>query len=179
MKKSIFILVITVIIISIFSGAIFQTSLAPSDEIKTYLNEFLWNLKSDVHNKNIFINALKDNFMTLAVLAVCGFFKLGCVPSFIVTARKCFVTAFSVSAFMYYYNLKGFFAAAALSLPFMILLAALAIMCSVSVTLSLSSDRVPAIKAYIAFFAASAISFTAAAIAEGYIVPSLILLILH
>lgn len=179
MKKSIAVLVFIIIILSMVSGSVFQMSLSPSEEIQSYLNEFLWNLKNGVRSKNIFINALSDNLMTLAVIVICGFVKLGFVPSLLVTARKCFLTAFSVSAFMNYYKLQGFFGAATLALPFMILLPSLFIICTVSISLSHSNNRRFELRPYFVFTFVCTVIFTASAATEGYVVPRLILLILH
>ncbi len=179
MKKSAVILVLAIVILSIISGSVFQMSLSPSEEIQSYLNEFLWNLKSGVRAKNIFINALSDNLMTLAVIVICGFVKLGGIVSLSVAARKCFLTAFSVSAFMNYYKLRGFFGAATLALPFMILLPSLIIISAVSVSLSLNSDKRLELRPYFSFAFICTVIFTIAAATEGYVVPQLILLILH
>lgn len=179
MKKSAVLLVFVIVTLSIISGSVFQMTLSPSDEIQSFLNEFIWNLKSGIHSKNIFLNALSDNFMTLAVIAVCGFIRAGFILSLFVTARKCFLTAFSVSAFMNYYKLRGFFSAAVLAVPFMILLPALCIICAVSVSFSNSHDRHSQLRQYFVFTLICAVVFTAAAAAEGYVVPQLILLILH
>lgn len=179
MKKSIAVLVLAIVILSIISGSVFQMSLSPSDEIQSYLNEFLWNLKNGVRAKNIFINSLSDNLMTLAVIVICGFVRLGGIVSLSVTARKCFLTAFSVSAFMNYYKLRGLFGAATLALPFMILLPSLFIICTVSVSLSRSNNRTYQLRPYFAFAFICAVIFTVSAATEGYVIPQLILLILH
>lgn len=179
MKKTVLIFVLAAAVISTACGAVFMMLSSPSEEIRMYLNEFMWNIKSGVLSKNIFINSLRDNLLTLAAIFICGFFKPGMLISLFVTARKCFVSAFTVSAFMYYYTLNGFFSAAVLSSPFMILFTSLIIMCSASVSLSLEKDKYTLLRPYILFSAVCAITFIAAALTEGYIVPPLLKLILQ
>ena len=178
MKKSSFLVVLSLALISTIFGAIFLMHSAPSEEVRSYLNEFMWNMKSGVSDTNIFVNALKDNLLTLSAIFICGFFKPGFIVTIFVTMRKCFVSAFTVSAFMYYYSLKGFLTAAVIALPFMILFTSLIIISAASITLSLDNNRLTLLKPYILFTLICTITFFAAALSEGYIVPSLTLLIL-
>ncbi len=179
MKKTFFILTVVTVIISTAAGAFFLMSIMPSEEIKSYLNEFLWNIKSSSNYENIFHNSLKEWYLTLAALTVCGFFRPGVILSLIITARKCFICSFSIASFMFYYGAKGVLDAFIIALPFMISLTSLTLMCSAAATLAFTPERTDKyiIRPYMILSLTSALTFLASALTEGYIVPPLLMLL--
>lgn len=168
--------VIAAIMISVSAGAIYMMLCASGDELHLIINEFLWNLKCGTRSGNIFANTLQSSLVMTALIAVCGFFRLGFIVSLMSLSRRCFVTGFTISAFIRSYGIKGFAYASVLGLPFMLTVPALAALSCASVSMSFSGrDRGrDTLRAYFVLTIGVALLFCAAALTEGYLVPILL-----
>lgn len=176
MKKSSLIAAVTIMILSVAAGSLYMMLCAPADSIHSYINEFLWNLKSGVRSKNIFINALRENIVTFALIVLCSFVRFGFALSLFAAARRCFISGFTAAAFMRGEGFHGFVSAAVIEIPFMLSLPAIAFLCAMSVSLSVSGTRLTKAEAipYITAAAAAAALLCAAALAEGYLIAPLL-----
>ncbi len=180
MKKLYISIIILVIILSAAIGAVYQVKCVPPDSVSSYISSFASALSNGVNRKNIFLNSLRDSTLTVSIIFICGFVRIGFLVSIFAAARRCFIAGFTSAAFISVFKAKGILASAVLELPFILSLIPLAALCSVSVMLSTNKGHknTTQIRSFILLALGSMLIFTGAALCEGYAVPILLKIIL-
>lgn len=180
MKKAYILIISAIIVLSTGLGAVYQVKCMPSDSVNSYISSFAASLLNGINHKNIFLNSLRDGALTVAVIFVCGFIRVGFLISLFAAAKRCFVAGFTCAAFISSFKIKGILAAAVLELPFMLSLIPLSLLCSVSLMMSLDTQRMESkkLRSFIFLALGTMLIFAGSALCEGYAVTELLKIIL-
>lgn len=107
-KKIIFLIVLA--LIGITMGSIFTTMLSQNDKVlaQTYIKDFITNINN---NKLNYLDSFKSAFMSNVILIltiwILGISIIGIPVNIFIYFVKTFVIGFSLSAFIFTYNVKG------------------------------------------------------------------------
>lgn len=162
-----------VLVTGVILGSVYLTKAAinSGEGIRSYLEGFV-STGAETDKFMVFKKAVKENAISLAVVFVAGFFRLGIVFTAAAVIRRGFIMGFTTASFIKYYGAKGLLAMAATMPSVLLVMPAFLIFAAVSASFSMTDNKKNSLGFYILFTVFILAVFCAAALSEGYLTTS-------
>lgn len=192
-NKKINTFVLFIIILGIISGAIFLTILKDQDKtlVIEKINTLFTNInKNNINNLDITLNTFIENIIFITLIWILGMSIIGIIINIFLLYLKGFIIGFTISSFILVYKYKGLVAALIYVFPtniINIILYLLVGVYSIIFTINLwktiftkekEINMRKLLKKYIIIYTISIILIIISSLAEGYLIPSLLKLLI-
>lgn len=142
-----------------------------AEQIKNYIGGFFANFSETRNNIAVFRNSLTANLITLGIIFVMGFFRLGCIGTGALLVRKGFIMGFTAASFFKFYGGRGLLVMLSTMPTVLITVPALLIFSAVSVNFGINKEKKEKklFFSYIFFLILMLSIFCIASLAEGFL----------